>query len=76
MKKILFLFPIVLLACNSNKNDETGPVYRGQKGVVIRETNEDDSLQMNGHADSLNSDSLMHVKKKGNIPNPGNPDRK
>jgi hypothetical protein len=30
---------------------------------------------MGGFADSLNSDSLMRVKKQGNMPNPGNEKR-
>jgi hypothetical protein len=72
IKSLVFLLPVFLLSCNSSKNDETGPVYRGEKGVVIRESNEDDRLQMSGHGDNLNKDSLMHVKKQGNFPNPGN----
>jgi len=53
----------ILFSCNSEKNDKEGPVYRGEKGVVIRGNSEDDQHQLNGPADSLSSDSL---KKRNN----------
>ena len=51
-------------ACNSDKTDERGPVYRGKKGVVIRGSNEDDRKQMNGHPDRLHTDSLRRATSK------------
>ena len=55
---------IIGCACNNEKNDEKGPVYRGEKGVVIRGSNEDDREQMNGHTDSLHFDSLRRPTNK------------
>jgi hypothetical protein len=60
IEKIIFLVFLSLtieMGCNEEKSDPNGPVYRGEKGVVIRGTNEDNYDQKNGKADSAVKDS-------------------
>ena len=57
----LFLVAIGF-GCSNDKNNADGPVYRGEKGVVIRGSNQDDRDQMHGSADSLHADSLQNTK--------------
>ena len=56
-------FLAIGFGCNNDKNDSEGPVYRGEKGVVIRGNNEDDRHQIDGSTDSLYVDSLQNPEK-------------